>query len=119
MIHLTLDKPAVNSDRLHADLAAALGEVFAGLSFTRGVLTLHLSIDARPDQQAQALQLAADHDPASLTPAQQAARERDALPFFVLSIKALVTDAATLDPVTFQKEMVRAFAYLRDMVGGG
>lgn len=118
MIHLNVRKPKINPDRLHADLALALGPIFLGLSFSGDTLTLHLDGKATPDQQAQALQITADHDPAGLTPAQEAARARDALPFFRLPIEALVTDAARLDAATFQQEMARAFAYLRDLVVG-
>ena len=119
MIDLTLNKPALNPERLHADLKAALGETFLGLSATRGIVTLHLDGKATPAQQAQALNLAVAHDPASLTPAQEAAKVRDALPFFSLSPAELEVEAAKLDAATFQKEMARAFAYLRDLVREG
>ena len=119
MLDLTLNKPEINPDRLHADLKLALGETFLGASFARGVLTLHLDAHATPAQQAQALTLAAAHDPAVLTPAQDAARARKESPFFSLSRDALEVEAAKLDAATFQREMVRAFAYLRDLVIGG
>ncbi len=115
MIHLNVRKPTINPDRLHADLALALGPIFLGLSFSGDTLTLHLDGKATPAQQAQALQIAADHDPASLTPAQEAAKARDALPFFALPGETLAVEAAKLAAATFQKEMARAFAYLREL----
>lgn len=118
MIDLDIAKTAVNPDRLHADLKAALGEVCFGLSFARGSVVVHLDDRATPEQQAQARQIVAAHDPASLTPAQQTARDRDALPFFKLSPDDLAAHAATLDAATFQRETARAFALLRDLVRG-
>jgi hypothetical protein len=38
------------------------------------------------------------------------------LPSFALPGETLAVEAAKLDAATFQKEMARAFAYLRDLV---
>ncbi|GEM_PF-3704715 len=121
MINLKIKKTAINPERLHADLKAALGEVCSGLSFTAGVVTVHLSDRATDVQQTEARAVVEAHNAADLTPAQQDARSRDALPFFQLPRDELVTLAETMDAATFRREMARAFAYLRDAVrlGGG
>ena len=114
MIAITLRKAALNPDRLHADLAAALGKAFLGLSHAGETLTLHLTDDAAPALRDQASALALAHDAAARTPDQQAQADRDALPFFRLDADQLADLAATMDAAQFRREMARAFAYLRD-----
>lgn len=118
MIDIRVDKTAINASRLDLDLRAVLGEACHGLSFARGAVTVHLADAATPQQQDQARAMVAAHDPADLTPKQQQERDRDALPFFALSRAELVALAGSMDAPTFQREMARAFAYLRDLVRG-
>lgn len=116
MINLKIKKAAINPERLHADLKAALGEACSGLSYAAGVVTVHLLDGASESQQAEAQAVVEAHNAADLTPAQQDARSRDALPFFQLPRDELVTLAETMDAAAFRREMARAFAYLRDAV---
>lgn len=116
MQNLTLRKHAINPDKLHAELQAALGDACTGLSFAAGSLTVHLGAEATVEQRAQAEAIAAAHDPDALTAAQQTARDRDALPFFALTPAELEARAKTLDEQALRLELVRAFAHLRDLV---
>lgn len=118
MIDIRVDKAAINADRLDLDLRAALGVVCHGLSFAQGAVTVHLADAATPQQQDQARAIVAAHNPADLTPEQQQARDRDALPFFALSQAELMALAESMDALTFRREMARAFACLRDLVRG-
>jgi len=118
MLVLRVHKAPINPDRLHADLRDALGYAFHGLSFSAGVVTLHLADNTPPEAQAQARALVEAHQPADLTPAQQAARERDALPFFRLPEDELAALAGAMEAADFRREVARAFAHLRDIVRG-
>ena len=119
MINLHIERESVNPDALHAQLKAALGESCPGLSVGGGVVTIHLADETTAQQQAEARAIVAAHDPAVLTPAQQTARDRDALPLFRLAPDEAVAWAAAQDAAAFLREMARAFALLRDLVRGG
>lgn len=79
MIELHIEKASINSDRLHADLKSALNDACFGISFSCGLVTVHLPDDATAKQQIDAEAIVAAHDPASLTPEQEAEEERRAI----------------------------------------
>ena len=116
MVTVTVEKAAVNTARLHEDLQAALGEVLAGVSFSRGTARVHLSDTVTVRQQDEVRAIVSAHDAALPSSVQQAAYERDALPFFRLEVEALAEQAAGMDAATFRAEMARAFALLRDLL---
>ena len=119
MINLAIEKADVNAAKLDADLKSALGAAFIGLSHDGRLVTVHLADKATLQQQAEAERIVETHDAAALTPAQQAERDRDALPLFTLTPDEAATWAGRQDAATFQRAMARAFAHLRDLLRGG
>jgi hypothetical protein len=69
---------AVNVPALDQTLRAALGEQVFGLSYSAAIVTVHLSDQATKAQENQARALVQAHDPAVLTPDQQAEINRQA-----------------------------------------
>lgn len=66
----------VNLETLDAALRTALGGAVLGVSAADDRVLIHLRADASPDAAAQARSLAVRHDPAALSPRQQAERDR-------------------------------------------
>lgn len=73
MKNLTLELNAANILSLDYDLRAALGSRFYGLTYDGSHVTLVLDDTVTPDQVRQAQTVVLTHDPARLTPDQQAA----------------------------------------------
>ncbi len=71
-----IERPAVNLAALDSDLRAALGAAVLGVSAGPGRVAVHLADFVTADQVQQARVIAAGHDPARLSPAQQAAIAR-------------------------------------------
>lgn len=69
---ITIELKVVNIEALDASLRAALGVKTSGLSYHQGILTLHLLDSASAADQDSARAIVAAHDPAQLTPEQQA-----------------------------------------------
>lgn len=69
---------AANIEALDQSLREALGNLVFGLSYTAETLTVHLTDNATKAQQNQARALVESHDPAVLTPQQQAEIARKA-----------------------------------------
>ncbi len=63
---------AANIEALDQSLRATLGNLVFGLSYTAETLTVHLADNISKAQQNQARALVESHDPAVLTPQQQA-----------------------------------------------
>ncbi len=121
MIEVRIERPDLNPDRLHADLQAALKDTYLGLSFDGRAITVHLTDGVTPDEQGRAAAAVRAHDPAALTDTQRADRDRDLLPFFRLGQEELIALAEGMEAPAFRREIMRAFAHLRDLVvrGGG
>ncbi len=68
----------INTEALDATLRAALGAAFLGLTVGGGKLVLHLTDDAPVSAVEQARGLVMAHDPAQLSPRQQAEKQRQA-----------------------------------------
>jgi hypothetical protein len=71
-MNINIELKSVNLEALDADLRAALGAKISGVSYQRGVLTLHLLDSASEVEQASARAIVATHDPARLSTGQQA-----------------------------------------------
>ncbi len=119
MPDITIEKASINPERLDAELRAALGEACLGLSFSDGRVHVHLAAAPTPQQAALAAATVRDHDPARLTGAQQAARERETWLLFRLDDEALAAEFAALDEAAFRREVARALAALRTLLRGG
>ncbi len=106
MLNLVVEPSGpVNLEALDAALRAALGSVVLGVSAADGGVRIHLRADASPDAAAQARSLAVRHDPAALSPRQQAERDRsDQL------AAARRAAGGTLDPDAFADPRLRALA---------
>jgi hypothetical protein len=78
MNDIIISRDAVNLEALDADLRAALGDGVSGVSFSRSIVTVHLTDKAAPDASDIARQIVVSHDPAKFTAAQQQAQERAA-----------------------------------------
>ena len=76
MSDIVIAKSNINMEALDAALRTALAEAVSGVSFRDGQVVVHMEDDATPTQVQQARQIVADHNPAALTPAQQAAADR-------------------------------------------
>jgi hypothetical protein len=78
MDELVFDKALVNAERLHEELFALLGAVFAGVSVYDGRVRVHLTEPPTPEQTAWIDQAVIAHDSAILTARQQALADRRA-----------------------------------------
>ena len=76
MIDIIIARASVNVEALDEQLRAALGAVTSGFSLASGSVILHLADKATPAQIDQARAIVTGHDPAALTPSQQAALSR-------------------------------------------
>ena len=96
----------VNLEALDAALRSALGGAVVGVSAADDSVLIHLRADASPDTAAQARSAAARHDPAALSPRQQAERDRSD------RLDAARRDAgdSPLDPDAFADPRLRALA---------
>src|SRR5262249_42833762 len=56
---------------LDAELRATLGDAVSGISYSGGVVTVHLTAKASTDSADTARSIVANHDPTKLTPEQQ------------------------------------------------
>lgn len=75
MTDILIERSA-NIEALEAELRADLGALVKGVSAGPYGVILHLAADAAPHAIQQARAIAAAHDPAILTPGQQAAQTR-------------------------------------------
>lgn len=73
MIDIIIPRAFVNVEALDEQLRATLGGVITGFSLANGQVTLHLVERATPVQIESARSIAVNHDPAVLSPSQQAA----------------------------------------------
>ncbi len=119
MAEIIIERKAINPELLDAQLRAVLGTDCLGVSFSGGVVRVHLAATPTPEQAALATAVVRDHDPAALTPAQQAARDREEQPIFRLEGEALAAALAALDEGAFRREVARALTALRDRLLGG
>lgn len=78
MDELVFDKAAVNAEKLHEELSALLGAVFAGVSVHDGQVRVHLLEPPTAEQLALVDQAVIAHDSAILTARQQALAARRA-----------------------------------------
>jgi len=78
VVDLVYEKSPVNLARLNEELAAALGEKFAGVSGGPGGLRVHIQDDMPLALQDQIAPLIQAHDATKLTAAQQAEVNREA-----------------------------------------
>lgn len=69
-------KNPINAEALDAALRAALGNATTGVSTGNGQAVVHLTDSTTPAQEEQARQIVLAHDPALLTPRQQAEATR-------------------------------------------
>lgn len=69
---LIVERPSVNLSALDGELRAALGAAVIGVSAGPGRVAVHLADFVTSEQAQQARIIAAGHDPARLSPAQQA-----------------------------------------------
>jgi hypothetical protein len=76
MIEMKIERADVNVELLDAQLRAAAGEHFYGLSLQRGAVLLYLSDAISPDTQQTLGRIARQHDATQVTPKQQAEAER-------------------------------------------
>lgn len=72
MIEMKIDRIDVNVELLDAQLRAAAGEHFYGLSLQSGGVTLYVSDTISPDVQKTLGHLARQHDATQMTPQQEA-----------------------------------------------
>lgn len=70
---IVIERNAVNLEALDTDLRAALGNAVAGVSFGAGVVTVHLTSLALPNDAQTAQQIVLIHDSNKLSATQQAA----------------------------------------------
>lgn len=119
MPDIHLNHPDPNPARLDADLRAALGALCQGLSISGERVTVHLTDDAALDHIDTAQAIVRAHDGKALTPAQARDAARKNLPFFKLDDDALLALAEGMDAAEFRRELIRAFAYLRDLLQAG
>jgi hypothetical protein len=70
---LSIELASANITALDYDLRTALTNHFYGLTYDGKLVTLVLDDAVKPAEIRQAQNIVADHDPAKLTPAQQAA----------------------------------------------
>lgn len=73
---ITINRKAINLEALDAELRAALPGIISGVSLSPAGVTVHFTGRAVPADQTSARQIVLAHDPARLTPAQQAAQSR-------------------------------------------
>lgn len=118
MRQIDLIKPGVNPARLDAELRARLGKLCHGLSVRESRVRVFLDNAAEGHHIAEAELIVQAHDPGVLTPVQEQAAARRALPFFTLEPDALLALVDAMDSATFRREMARAFIHLRDLLGG-
>ena len=78
MKEITIERSAVNIEALDADLRAALGSATSGFSIGGGKVVVYLLDTANKQEEEQARLLVLTHDPARLTPQQQARLLREA-----------------------------------------
>ncbi|MGQ9889714.1 MAG: hypothetical protein ACUVSX_14675 [Aggregatilineales bacterium] len=106
MLNLVVEPSGpVNLEALDAALRAALGSVVLGVSAADDSVHIHLRADASPDAAAQARSLAVRHDPAALSPRQQAERDRRDL---LAAARRAAGDP--LEPDAFADPRLRALA---------
>jgi hypothetical protein len=91
MNNITLQKASVNTEALNAALLSALTTTFKGISTSAGQVIVHLDDNATPIQAQQAEQIVTSHNPAVLTPEQQAEVDR---------LQALEATWQAAEPVT-------------------
>ena len=118
MTHLDVIQPGVNPARLDAELRASLGESCAGLTVCGDRVRVFVTDDLSPARRAEIEAIVHTHDPDALTPEQAAREARQQLPFFTLSHDELAELVAGMDNATFRRELIRAFAHLRDLLAG-
>ncbi|MBL8162622.1 MAG: hypothetical protein JNJ61_11600 [Anaerolineae bacterium] len=78
MKDIVVERGSVNIEALDTDLRSALGSQFVGVSAGPFGLRVHLADGATAAQETQAQQIVVAHDPARLTPKQQAEIDRKA-----------------------------------------
>jgi hypothetical protein len=78
VVDLVYEKSPVNLEGLNEELAAAMGEKFAGVSAGPSGLRVHIQDDMPQSAQEQIGALVAAHDATKLTAAQQAEVNREA-----------------------------------------
>jgi len=71
---LVLERSDANLSALDAELRAALGDVYTGLSRAKGRLRVHFRRPPRPDEEERARYSVTAHDPSVLTNEQLARR---------------------------------------------
>lgn len=76
MIDIIMQRTSVNIEALDSQLRAALGAVTSGVSAGAGGVIVHLAETATPAQIEAARAIILAHDPAALSPAQQAALQQ-------------------------------------------
>jgi hypothetical protein len=74
MQNIQVEKAAVNTSALDAELRNNLGNIVKGISSSRGQVIVHLDDNATAEQVSQAQQIVLDHDESQLT-SEQLARQ--------------------------------------------
>lgn len=88
MAQMVVEKQAINSDLLHAELKAQLGAVFKGVGFINGEVFPRLREEATLAQRQLAKEIIEAHDPRGETDLQRRQRERDQAQEIVIDIEA-------------------------------
>lgn len=73
---ITFERESINFDGLFAELKTVFGELVAAISAGRGQVAVHLTAAPTPEQEMQLREVVREHNPANLTPEQQAAAAR-------------------------------------------
>lgn len=90
----------INEESLAADLQAALGTLTSGVSSGPSGVIVYLDDNTTPQQMAEARRIVENHDPAALTPRQQAEQLRQQ------KLTSLRQSRSTdLDPANYNGEL--------------
>lgn len=99
MPDIFFERTQVNLEALDAALRTSLSEKVFGVSARRGMVIVHLDSTATPDDIAQVRTLVNNHNPALLTPQQQADQQRRQQ-----LQQARIDNATPLDPTDYSGE---------------
>lgn len=107
MQNLTFTQREINAELLSAELQAALSSMTSGVSSGPYGVIVHLNDNATAEQIAQARAIVENHDPAVLTPRQEAEQQRQQK---LAEMRSSIS--ADLDPADYDGEnaLIQALA---------
>lgn len=76
MADIVIDRTNINFEALDAEIRTALGNITSGISVGGGKVVVHLAANATQQQMNQVRAIVQAHNPAQLTPGQQAEIQR-------------------------------------------